>query len=501
MRRNLLFVFALLGISLQAQQNQLLEADFWKINPDINAVKQAVATGNSASQFNDNTFDPVTLAINNKMPLATVQYLLEQPGNSVDKITHDGRIYLHWAAMSGNAEIVKYLIAKGSDVNKGDARGNTPLVFGASAGMNNKEIYEMFFKAGVDPKKKYGNGQTILHIAIAGDQNLEFTNYLISKGLSLKDVDVKGSTVFDYAASMGNIELLKKIQAQGIKATQQALINASQGTRRTSNGLNVFQYLIDDVKLDPKTTNQEGANLLSVIARKPNQSEIIYYLISKGADANKLDENGNNALMIASGGKDMDNVKSLLAKTKDINIQNANGESALTQAFKSGSSEVVAYLLENKANPEVKDIKGNNLAYYVIQSYRPGSSATQGGSNNGTKKDDFAEKLNLLQSKGIDLKVPQADGNTVLLLAIAKNDLGLLKKLEPFKIDVNAKNAESMTALHKASLIAKDDQILKYLVGIGAKKDIKTEFEETAYDLASENEYLQKSKTSIEFLK
>ncbi|MNL27191.1 hypothetical protein D3C87_1487640 [compost metagenome] len=66
---------------------------------------------------------------------------------------------------------------------------------------------------------------------------------------------------------------------------------------------------------------------------------------------------------------------------------------------------------------------------------------------------------------------------------------------------MNAKNKDGMTALHKAAMISKDDSILKYLLSIGAKKDINTEFDESAYALAKENESLTKQNVSIEFLK
>jgi len=50
-------------------------------------------------------------------------------------------------------------------------------------------------------------------------------------------------------------------------------------------------------------------------------------------------------------------------------------------------------------------------------------------------------------------------------------------------------------------MVAKDDSILKYLVSLGAKKDINTEFDESAYALAKENESLTKNNVSVEFLK
>ncbi|MNQ26376.1 hypothetical protein D3C85_396110 [compost metagenome] len=50
-------------------------------------------------------------------------------------------------------------------------------------------------------------------------------------------------------------------------------------------------------------------------------------------------------------------------------------------------------------------------------------------------------------------------------------------------------------------MISKDDAILKYLLSIGAKKEITTDFDESAYALAKENESLTKNNISVEFLK
>lgn len=119
----------------------------------------------------------------------------------------------------------------------------------------------------------------------------------------------------------------------------------------------------------------------------------------------------------------------------------------------------------------------------------------------GSRMADFDAKLKLLQEKGLDLKAPQKNGNTLYHLAVAKNDLSLMKQLEPMQIDVNARNQEGMTALHKAAMVAKDETMMKYLLSVGAKKDIPTNFKETAFDLASENESLAKNNVSVNFLK
>lgn len=99
------------------------------------------------------------------------------------------------------------------------------------------------------------------------------------------------------------------------------------------------------------------------------------------------------------------------------------------------------------------------------------------------------------------MSAPQENGNNLYHLAVAKNNLSLLKRLESLGLDVNAKNKEGITALHKAAMIAKDDTVMKYLLALGAKKDAVTNFEETAFSLAVENESLTKNNVSVTFLK
>ncbi|MGI4022158.1 MAG: ankyrin repeat domain-containing protein [Janthinobacterium lividum] len=513
MKKILITILTLTTIAAQAQKNTLLEQSFWQNQPDVNTVKSEIEKQNSPSEFNGMTMDPVVIAINAQAPTASIEYLIAQPGNDVSKLTHDGRTYLHWAANRGNAELVSYLLDKGSKVNILDSHGTTPLLFAASSGQQNTKIYDLLLAHGDNLKKDITqDGANALLLAVTNDKDLTLTNYFISKGLDLNSTDAAGNNAFSYAAKSGNVEVLKTLVQKGIKPNANAMLMAAQGGgRRGVGGANLtsYQYL-ESLNIKPTATSTSGENVLHFLVRKPNQIEIIKYFLDKGVDINQTDEEGNTVLMnAASANRDTAVIALLLPHVKNINQANQKGVTALAFAVRSNSPEMVNYLITKGAAIHTIDKKGNNLAYYLIESYRPQNGHGFGGQNapvpnrpaNGPAADDFNTELTLLKQKGLDVTTPQKDGNTLYHLAVAKNDILLIKRLEPLGIDINTKNKEGLTALHKAALISKDDVLLKYLLSIGAKKDAVTNFKETAFDLASENESLSKNNISVNFLK
>ena len=246
---------------------------------------------------------------------------------------------------------------------------------------------------------------------------------------------------------------------------------------------------MEDLGLNPAVKTNEGISALHRIAASNNNLAVYNYFLSKGLNVNDADSNGNTPLINAAGRNNLEMVSFLAEQTKKINHTNKKGQSALTMAVMRNNAEVVDYLISKGADVKVTDEKDNTLCQYLIGAYRTNNTA------------NFDKKLKSLRAKGLDLSKKQGDKSTLFHLAIDKNDLDLLKKVHALKIDVNAKNNEGATVLHLAAMKAADDEILKYLISIGADKNSTTEFEETAFDLAQENEKLSNSQVDLGFLK
>ncbi|RYY32351.1 MAG: ankyrin repeat domain-containing protein, partial [Sphingobacteriaceae bacterium] len=346
MKKLLTILFAIIALNASAQKNTLLEPNFWKASPDVAAVKAEIEKGNNPAELNVNSFDPTVYAINNSASNETVKYLLTLPGNSLDKLTHDGRTYLFWAAYKGNTELMEYMIAKGAKTNLLDNHGYTILNFAAATGQQNTRVYDICLAHGADLKKELNHdGANALLLGATGDKDFVLINYFTSKGLSINSIDAAGNTAFNYAAKAGDINYLNALIKKGVKYNDNAMLLAAQGTRTGANSIEIYKYL-ETLKLNPNVIGKNGENVLHAIARRPKQLEIIQYFLSKGVDVNKADNDGNTPFMLAAASNhDIETLALLAGSVKNINQVNKKGVSALAMAVRSNSPEVVSFLI------------------------------------------------------------------------------------------------------------------------------------------------------------
>lgn len=482
--------------TIQAQtKNIFFERSFWQGKPTIKVIEEKIKEGNSATALNPNGFDAVTYAILASAPNKVIKHLLTKKGNDVNKITHDKRTYVFWAAYKNNVEMMKHLIANNARMDLKDSHQLSVLTFAAAAGQTNKEIYELCIQNGIDIKTDVDeHGANTLLLVLPSLKDLSFVDYLSSKGLNLHSVDSDGNGAFNYVAKKGNKKMLELLIKKGLpyknlnKKGGNAILLATQGSRSGYNSLDFFKYL-ENLGINPNITNKDGKTPLHNLARGNKDVNTFNYFLNKGVSANQVDGNGNTPLIIAASRNSLEIVQLLSEKTKNNNHTNKKGHSALTYAVEYNSEAVVNYLVKNGADIQIKDNKGNSLAYYLVKSYHP------------KKINDFTKKMRLLANNGLNLTQLQANNNTLFHIAVEKNNIDLLKKINTLKIDVNAKNKEGLTPLHLAVMQANNTAIIKYLLSIGANKSITTDFDETVYDLAKENEILNKKNIDISFLK
>jgi ankyrin repeat protein len=219
---------------------------------------------------------------------------------------------------------------------------------------------------------------------------------------------------------------------------------------------------------------------------KANPSvEQIKLAITEGNSPSELNKNGFDAVVYALLEKtNYVSIKYLLTlEGNDLEKRTHDSRTYIFWAAYKGNINIMKHLFDKGAVINITDSKGNTPVTFAAVT--------------GQKKMDVYE---LFETQGLPMSEIQKDGNNLLHIAIQKNNLKLLESFATFGIDVNTKNADGYTSLHIAAMKAENDSILKYLLSVGADKKITTEFNETAFDLASENELLQRQNIKLNFL-
>ncbi|KAL5483958.1 hypothetical protein EMCRGX_G020379 [Ephydatia muelleri] len=231
---------------------------------------------------------------------------------------------------NGNLAMVKYLIEKqGYDQMGKNEQRDTPLHMAAFGGNLDVMIY-LIEERKCSPKSQGQLGRLPLHHASEDDKNLFMVKYLVEKhGCDPCRKDEQGNAPLHVAAITGS--------------------------------LNILRYFVEERKCNPRLKGRSGR---SVLHKAQNHLAMIKYLVEKHEfDPYEKDEDGNNLLLLVAGFTNSMNVLMYLIeerKCSPLGCQNQFGRSILHCACeKAGNLAIVKYLVEKHGcDPSVKDEKG-----------------------------------------------------------------------------------------------------------------------------------------------
>lgn len=117
---------------------------------------------------------------------------------------------LWWAAMGGNDQIVKKLLARGGKANARQYMKSTPLHVVSSAG-----AAKLLLSAGAEIEAKEEGGSRPLHCA-ADSEHIEIVKILLAAGADKEAQDEKGKRPLHFAAYRGNEEIVRILLDAGV---------------------------------------------------------------------------------------------------------------------------------------------------------------------------------------------------------------------------------------------------------------------------------------------
>ena len=329
-----------------------------------------IITAAAGSKFNNsNDKSPVDLEALEKSAENSVKItkmIIGKADNNLINDSLEGKTPLIIAVGNSYFETAKILIENGADVNSVDFEGWSAL----SYAVNNGDIG--IAKLLLTNKAKI-KGELLLAIkSPIVESRIDMMKLLIDNKANINYTDDDGFTPLNIAIETGNMETVKLLITNGADVNSLMQDGVSLiGYAIAQNNMDLLQILIEN---GANINNTDGDSLAStplMTASRLGLDNVVRILLSRNADINAVDMNGNTALHTAALNSQLSVIKLLLEKNPNLDIQNKVGNTALHLAVISGNIDIVGELVLKGANARIR----NNDRRYPIDIARANNSA------------------------------------------------------------------------------------------------------------------------------
>ena len=417
-------------------------------------VNQASNTGLKALHYS---------AVNGSYEL--VRYFADM-GTDIECKNNLGWNCLHIAARNGHLDLCKTLVDKEKfDLHMTDDAGYRTLHHSAKSG--NYELLTYFVDKGTDIYLRTVNGRNCLHIA-AQNGHLNLCKALIDKYRFNVHVDDRyGYTALHHSARSGSYKLLAYFIDMGTDIHLKTKTGIKCLHLAAENGyLDLCKALIDNHKFDLHISDNDGYTALhfSVIS---GNSDLVTYFAEKVINIKLKTKNGSNCLHIAVENGHLNLCKMLINKYMfDVHILDNDSCTILHQFARSGRYDLFRYFAKEESDIHLKTKNGRNclhiaaffghlnLCKILIDSHRfnvnmadkNGCAALHHSARSGKY-----ELFTYFADKTPDIHVKTNTGLNCLHIAALSGHLDLCKTLiDNHKFDVDISDIDGCRALHHA---------------------------------------------------
>jgi ankyrin repeat protein len=261
---------------------------------------------------------------------------------------------LHYAAMYGSVEALRFLLNKGADPNAANQSSATPLILAAWS----FERAQLLVEHGAAVNAATNQGVTPLLVAATEPGNVSTVRYLLDNGADLHAHDTDGEDALTRAAGSGDVETLKLLLDRGADPKHADALGYTALIDATSFRDSQRIGLLLAAGANPNALNISGGvvkngplalrHMSALMQAAPfSDQETITTLLKAGARVNEKDIRGMTPLMfsIATDHAQPDTVRQLIAAGADVQANDNNGDSVLDWARKFSNPEIVSMLV------------------------------------------------------------------------------------------------------------------------------------------------------------
>jgi ankyrin repeat protein len=399
---------------------------------------------------------------------AIARFLVIEHSQDVNSRGSNSSTPLHLAARMGHAEIARFLLDNGADVEARNKRKSTP--FHLASRWGHMDVARVLLAHGADRTVEDEDHFNPLKLAIFGGHKEIIKVYLEFPVAEAVD-DTSVFTPLSQALYQANIEGARILLARhtGLPTEARGWVMAIKQASVTPNGANVeaFQLLLE-YGVDVTIQDDDGANALHMATNGGNV-DLMRFLLDQGMDATAKLNNGTCPLHLASTSGHVEIVRLLLERGVDATVREEIGMNSLHLASFWGHMEIVCLLLERGVDVNAQEKDGLTPLYLA---------SFQG----------HVDIVRLLLKHGADPTLKRGDGWTLLHAVARKAHVGVARLLFELGADTAAQADDGRTPLHVAAANG-HVELVRLLLEHEADTTIQSHDGSTALDLAMRGEH------------